>query len=363
MIPETFSLPTEIIDTHCHGRDLEQSYKTTVEQVLREAQSAQIAITIFQPNTAPAITNQKMLKQYLEIISRATTKLKIKVKQYVWFGATDDNLEECRLALKNKLVVGLKDYPVDAKGKSVTTGSSIGVARDETIISLMKFVREANKALAIHCDDPQIIKSEGYTIRAEVEYLKKIIRLANLVPGVKLIICHVSCWESANLILEAQRKGLKIAMEIMPHYLWFDNEGTNWQTNLDPIFYHCFNKLRGSEDQKLLCGLLKLNNPLIWIASDSACHTQEEKINKRFGGIPSNQEMVPVVLTLAIQLGLSEKRVAELLSWNAASFLDIPVSRATRQYRLEEKIDELTYNNGIVVNPWNGSKLIFPYPV
>lgn len=215
MLPNIISLPIDIIDSHCHGRDLDQSYKTTVEQVLFEALSAYIKITIFQPNTSPPITNTAMLNRYLEIIQAAKDKLKIERDQFAWFGATDDNLQECRLALKNKSVVGIKVYPRKKGGQSVTTGSLIGVIRDETILALMKLCREADKAIAFHCDDPLIIEIEGNSIRAESGYVQKIIGLAKLVPGVKVIICHVSCRQSAELILEAQAQDMQIAMEIM----------------------------------------------------------------------------------------------------------------------------------------------------
>ena len=44
---KTIFLPETIIDAHCHGRDMEESYKTTVEQTLREAKSGNIGITVF----------------------------------------------------------------------------------------------------------------------------------------------------------------------------------------------------------------------------------------------------------------------------------------------------------------------------
>jgi dihydroorotase-like cyclic amidohydrolase len=364
MFPEIFFLPEMIIDSHCHGRDMEQSHKTTVEQVLREAFSALIRITIFQPNTQPPITSVPILMRYLGIIQSAKDKLKIAEKQYLWFGATDSNLCQCQLALKNDFVVGIKIYPIDAAGKSVTTGSLIGVAHDETIVALMKLTRNANKAVAVHCDDPVIIKAEGHSIRAEVEYVKKIIRLAKLVTGVKIIICHVSCRESAELILEAQEQGMQIAMEIMPHYLWFDNEGTNWIPGLHKNFYLCFNNLCASSHRLYLQSLLLLDNLLIWTgSSDHACHVEIEKFQGA-GGIPSNQHLVPVNVTLARQLNLPRERVAQLLSWRAADFLGIKVSREYKKYRITSKPDgSILYNGGKVISPWQDSQLLFPESV
>jgi len=357
---DTIVLPKMIIDSHCHGRDLKQNYKTTILQVLREAAASGICVTVFMPNTDPPVTTIPVLEDYIERIEIARRMLKWPYEQFVYFGATDNNIEQCAEALDYPNVVGIKVYPIDKEGKSVTIGSHIGVANDNTIFNLLWLVREKNKVMAFHCDDPSIIKEEGYTIRAEAEYVKRVLSIAKHVPDAKIVICHVSSKKSAQLILEAQKNGIKVAMELMPQYLWFDAEGTNWNPKLDPVFYHCFNNLRTSEDREFLIELLASDNRKIIIASDSACHTEEEKLKNRFGGIPSNQEMVPVIITLARKLNLSNERIAQLLSFNASNFLKIPAPKKLAVVRVQQKIDNLEYNRGKVVNPWQGTKLFFP---
>ena len=66
------------------------------------------------------------------------------------------------------MVIGLKAY-----SKYVTMGL-VYVSNEKTIIEAMKLVRHFNKVFAFHCDDPDIIKMEGFSIRAEVEYIKKL---------------------------------------------------------------------------------------------------------------------------------------------------------------------------------------------
>lgn len=359
MEEKIFRLPKVIINMHSHGRGLKQRHKTTIKQVLREAQTGLINILGFMPNTNPAITNLTVLRAYLNLIKSAKKALKIIYPQYVWFGVTDDNLAECKKALKLEAVIGLKIYPKASGGNTVTTGS-IGVVFDKTIKSSMELAQELNKPVAVHGDDPIIIaKSKGNPIEAEVEYDRKILKIARQVPGVKIMFCHVSCRQSAELILDAQQERMQVAMELCPHYLFFDSDGTNWNPELDPVFYHCYNNLRGSEHREYLVSLLATNNPLIIIGSDDAQHTQEEKLRNGPGGLPGNQEMVPAIVTLAVQLGLSEKRVAQLLSFNASDFFKIPVPRELVSYKWEKRVNNLLYNNGKVVNPWNGSELFF----
>ena len=356
----TIILPEVIIDSHCHGRDLNQSHKTTVLQVLREAKRSGISITAFMPNTDPSITTIPVLEEYIKRIEIARKTLKLFYKQFVYFGATDDNLKQCAEALNYPSVIGIKVYPINKEGKSVTTGSHIGVANDDTIFNLLRLVREKNKVIAFHCDDPSIIKEEGYTIRAETEYVKRVFSIVGQVPNAKIVICHVSSKKSAQLIFNAQKNGIKVVMELMPQYLWFDAENTNWNSEFDSVFYHCFNNLRASKDREFLVKLLASGNRNIIIASDSACHTKREKFEKKFGGIPSNQEMVPVIITLSKKLNLSDERVAQLLSFNASNFFGIPISKELVTVHVRQKIDNLKYNHGAIVNPWQGTKLFFP---
>ncbi|MFA6382965.1 MAG: dihydroorotase family protein [Parcubacteria group bacterium] len=351
--------PKDLIDLHCHKRDLKQRSKTTVRQTMLEAKRGLISISAAMPNTIEPLTSVPACTEYHGLQTDAQIEFDLP-PQYLWFGLTDYNPGEFQKALEIPWILGGKVYPKKDDGTSVTTGT-IGVMYDHTILGAMYMARAVNKAIACHCDDPYIIaRLKGNPIEAEVSYVRKIISLARKVPGVKIIICHVSCIESAMIILEAQRQGMQIVLELCPHYLWFDADRTNWNPNIDPVFYKCFNNLRPSKHRLFLISLLALDNPLIIISSDNANHTKEEKLLQMLGGLPSNQEMVAVICTLAHQLGLSDEQVANLLSFNASRFLEIPVSNELVEYELEERVDDIQYNNEIVLNPWNGSKLLFP---
>lgn len=357
----TIRLPEVIINMHCHGRDMEEAYKTTVTQVLSEALQAFVSILGFEPNTSPAITTIEVLERYLGLIHEARQELRIKHRQYVLFGLTDDNLPECEIALGYDEVPGIKDYPL-----GVTTGS-IGVSKISTRIEAMRAVRKVNKVYKRHCDNPPIIARSGKNginpIEAEVADVEETIALAKEVPGVKIVIAHVSCVQSALAILMAQRQGMNVIMELGPHYLWFDADCTNWNPNFDPVAYKCFNNLRPKEHRLFLTGLLPDPRNKIIIASDHAPHTWEEKLARKLGGMPSIKETTALICTLAKKIGIPDERVCQLLSWTAGETYNISTSRKTKLYRLEERIDNLTYNNGKIINPWNGSKLLFPIPM
>lgn len=346
------------MDPHCHGRDWQQRHKTTVDQVLLEAEKGLINVTAFMPNTDPAIDHRSRMNGYYDKIETASRRLGNKRQQYLYFGVTDDNFGECEEAANHKFVIGYKIYPLSKAKKTVTTGKT-AVAMMGSILKVMELAAVKKKIVAAHCDCPDLALSENNSKRAEVEYLKMILGLAKLVKDLRLVICHVSCKESAELILQAQAEGLMVGIELAPHYLWFDAHGTNWRPGLQKEFYKCFNSLRTPEDRLYLCDLAFSDNEMVFIGSDNACHLREEKLNGN-GGLPSNQEMVSTIVTLGTEREASEKRMQDLLCYNASEFYRIPVKRENVVRNFELKIDNLTYNNGKVVNPWNGSKLYFP---
>lgn len=356
-----FRLPASIFNLHVHARDMNQAHKTTILQTLRQAIKAGIKIIGLMPNTDPAITSIVVLERYSKLIETALKKLNSRIIVGVWFGVTDDNLSECKKALPLWKIIGLKIYPLSSSGKTVTTGT-IGVAKVKTIVEALALAKKNGKPVAVHCDHPKIIKSEGYTIRAETEYVKLIIRAMRKVPGARVLICHVSCRKSAELILAAQKSGLDITLELCPQYLWFDNEETNWTPGLNSNFYKCFNSLRSPADREFLISLLKTDNDRIILSSDHAPHTGKEKMAGA-GGIPSLLETIPVLLTLAIENNISEDQVARLIYSNPARLIRAPIqniSNISNAIKLKHEKDHCCYNRGKVVNPWQGSRLYFP---
>jgi dihydroorotase len=358
-----FNLPKCIINGHVHGRDMKQAHKTTIAQTLFEAVLAGISIVGLMPNTLPAITSLLVLDEYFRLIDRARECFGYAVQAYVLFGVTDNNLAECERALDDPRVRGLKVFPLALDGSSVTTGTC-GVMYPATILAAMKMCLAKNKVLEVHCDDPKIIaKDKGFSIRAEVEYVKMIIALARQVPGVKIIICHVSCQESAELILAAQAEGMQIAIELCAQYLWFDDTNFHRREDLSENFYLCLNRLRSSKDREYLIGLLSRESNLIIVSADHAPHARAEKIDssgKIPSGVPSLFHTVPVVLTHAIQRNIPEAQVARLLSFNAAALLGITVDRELVKTEIVFRKDDFLYNRGIVENPFLGSEMYFP---
>ena len=79
--------------------------------------------------------------------------------------------------------------------------------------------------------------------------------------------------------------------------------------------------------------------------------------------MPGNLEMVACLVTLARKentYDISDEQVQNLISYNAANFFNIPISQGLEEYAIKEKMVDYDYNDGKVVNPWKGSRLLFP---
>jgi dihydroorotase-like cyclic amidohydrolase len=338
------SLPRIVIDAHLHGRGMLQHHKTTIKQVLREANSSGIGISFFMPNTYPRLDDLQPLDFYLYNISLAVKKLNIPNRQYVFFEFNGKNLHRCKQAWRRKNVIGFKVYP--------EAWTNYG-----ELVELLRFSRKHDLVVDFHCNSLSLQKIQGDSEETEMMQVFEVITLARLVPGVKITICHVSCRKSVELILRAQDEGMQIAIELTPQHLWFHNG--SWRKFGVPQWFYCQNLIRSQENRDYLRWFVTQGNQLVFISSDSACHTQAEKLEMRLPGIPSNQELLAVAASLT-EYGLPENQIPKLTSFNAADHYGVDVPEETVAWEFEKRIDDAVYNNGVVFNPWNGEKLLFP---
>lgn len=354
--PKTFWLPSEVLCTHTHGRDLEREDKSTLFQTVIEASDGHVSVVCYEPNDPPIDTIDR-LELYKQKARAARKRSGRNVRQYHLFGVTDDNIDQCREAARDKAVVAFKQYPKDG-GASVTTGK-VGVVNRSTTIAAMRIARDANKVFQVHPEDPAVIRAEGgkHSIRAESAYIEKMIDCAKEFPGLDMVLSHITCREGMEKIIAAWNSGIKVYAGITPHHLMFTEDGDGWNKDLDPRYYHCYNPLRSKDERDYLRTMI--GKPWVVSESDHAPHTKAQKLAGA-AGIPTIKHVVPVALTLAVELGITEWELANFLSFIPARIYRIKITRHLWLYNIEEREDDSTYNNGQVENPFRGTKLLFP---
>ncbi|MFA5125848.1 MAG: dihydroorotase family protein [archaeon] len=301
------------IDPHVHFRDEEQSYKETIAHGLKVAREQGVDIVFDMPNTARPVILEADVKRRLALVPKWEEH-----RYYTYIGATKDS-EQLKKAVElvqsNEKVCGIKMFA----GKSV---GNLEILLEEDQRKVYAALSKANfkGVLPVHCEkekfmannfDPKnpISHAIARPKEAEIESVKDQIKFATE-AGFKgnLHICHASCKETVDLVLEAKKK-IKITCGVTPHHLMWSNEKMNGEHGL---LYKMNPPLRNTEDVKALQECLK-EGKIDWIETDHAPHAIGEKL---FSGYPSGYPSLYLYKNFIEQflpkLGISEKEIEKI---------------------------------------------------
>jgi len=203
---------------------------------------------------------------------------------------------------------------------------------------------------------------------------RRILRLAESVPGTALYMMHVSAATGVAAIAEARAKGLPIYGETLHQYLLYsanDYKRPNGQ------IYHTYPSLKSQEDQKALWHATA-SDVIHSIATDELCcalkdKTLGDRIDDTTGGNSGVEPRLAVMYTeMVARRGYSLSRYVDLVSTNAAKIMglypkkgaiavgsdaDIVILDPTRRGRIRAAdLHESDYT------PWEGHD-IFAWPV
>ena len=304
------------IDPHVHCRGGNQSYKTTIAQVLQAAKLQGVDIIFDMPNTNPPILTSNDVANRLLLVSPSEQE-----RYYLYVGLTADQ-NQVRGAVdcwnNFKKVIGLKMFA----GHSV---GSLAVIEDEDQQHVYNILAKSRYrgVLAIHCErelnlkpdlwDPSQPASHSLARpkEAEVNSVRNQIRFA-MEAGFKgvLHICHVSCPETVEVIEQARKNfgdRIKITCGVTPHHLMLSIED---QIALDAIGMGNLLKvnppLRGQDDRAVLIQNL-VDGDIDWIETDHAPHSMDEKFAPPYmSGIPSLFFYKKLLDMLSINIGMDE---------------------------------------------------------
>ena len=192
-------------------------------------------------------------------------------------------------------------------------------AEDNDIVMHMyaKLIRE-NRVSFEHLAEVHNQLSEDLSFR-------RILRLAESVPGTALYMMHVSAGTGVDAIAEARRKGLPIYGETLHQYLLYsanDYKRPNGQ------IYHTYPSLKSEDDQKALWHGTA-NDVIHCVATDELCCTLKDKtvgnrIDDTTGGNSGVEPRLGVMYTeMVARRGYSLSRYVDLVSTNAAKIMGL----------------------------------------
>ena len=314
------------IDAHVHFREPGLTHKADMTTESRAAVAGGVTTAFDMPNTSPATVSAGAFAGKLSL-----AKEKSCMNLGFHFGATNRNIGEIEDILAGKTDIS----PDDVMGIKVFMGSSTGNMLVDENNTLDRLFSIKGKPVLVHCEDEETIRtnlqaatakygdeipfSEHENIRSRKACIKSSIRALEkaIKHGTTLVLCHISTKEEVEMVRAAKSNNPNIIAETSCNYLWFCNEDyPRLGSRLK-----CNPSVKGASDREALRNALA-GGMIDTIGSDHAPHLPSEKegiYTKAPSGLPSIQQSLPVLLTIAAQEEIPLTRIAAVFSENAAN--------------------------------------------
>lgn len=330
------------IDAHVHFREPGLTHKADMETESRAAAAGGVTTVFDMPNTRPATISAMTLKEKMDL---AEAKAHCKIGFHI--GATNENAAEISSLVRyGDESVGIK--PSDIAGIKVFMGSSTGNMLVDSGNSLEELFSIREKPVLVHCEDENTIKenlaaalerygedipfAEHENIRSRKACIKSSIKALELAMrfGTRLVLCHISTKEEMEMVRAAKASNPSIIAETSCNYLWFSDE--DYPRLGSKV--KCNPAVKTPADREALREGLA-NGLIDTIGSDHAPHLASEKegsYTKVPSGLPSIQQSLPVLLTIAYSDGIPLTRIASVFSENASELYGLDRGKIKRGY-------------------------------
>ena len=330
------------IDAHVHFREPGLTHKADMETESRAAAAGGVTYVMDMPNTNPPTITAQALKDKIEMAKGRTAG---NIAFHI--GATNSNAAEiCRLITEGDAETGIT--PDDIAGVKVFMGSSTGNMLVDSGSALEELFAIKAKPVLVHCEDEAIIRAnlnaatekygedipftEHENIRSRSACVKSSIKALEMAMkhGTRLVLCHISTKEEMEMARAAKLNNPDIVAETSCNYLWFSNEDYSRLGSK----VKCNPSVKTASDRDALRrGLAE--GLIDTIGSDHAPHLLSEK-NAKYckapSGLPTIQQSLPVLLTIAAQEDIPLTRIASVFSEKASEIYGLNTGRIAKGY-------------------------------
>lgn len=308
-----------MIDMHCHLREPGFEQKETIETGMKSAVKGGFTTICPMPNTNPTCDSAFILQKIQNEAKRVGVC----------------NVLPYASVTKGELGEELTDF------KDLKKAGAIAFSDDGMPVTRAKIMRdaliEANRLgtfVASHCEERELGKGainageiadklnvKGVLPEAETLMAAREVELAEI-NNFHAHVCHISAKETARLIRDAKKRGVKVTCETCPHYYSFTeeevlNSGTNAKMNPP---------LRKKDDMQEIIKALQ-DGTIDCIITDHAPHTKEEKevgLEKAPNGIIGFETALAATVTNLVDKGyISYLDMVRLTSYNPAKILNL----------------------------------------
>lgn len=285
-----------VIDVHTHMRDPGITIKEDFYTGSRACAKGGITTFYDMPNTIPATTTLKALKEKKEL-----AKEKSIVNFGIHFGGSkNNNTEEIKKVLEEREANTVKIF------MNVTTGEML--IEDEEIL---KSIFENSTLVLVHAENEMIDKAIGL----------------NRDYGKGLYICHIPSKEELEKVIKAKRdeninnESHPIYAEVTPHHLFLNDE-IRESSHRNKLLLRMKPELRKKLDNEFLWQAIN-QGYIDTIGTDHAPHLMEEKLEKVTFGMPGVEIALALMIDASLKGRISLKRVQELMCENPAKIMKI----------------------------------------
>lgn len=285
-----------VIDVHTHMRDPGITIKEDFYTGSRACAKGGITTFYDMPNTIPATTTLKALKE-----KKKLAKEKSIVNFGIHFGGSkNNNTEEIKKVLEEREANTVKIF------MNVTTGEML--IEDEEIL---KSIFENSTLVLVHAENEMIDKAIGL----------------NRDYGKGLYICHIPSKEELEKVIKAKRdeninnESHPIYAEVTPHHLFLNDE-IRESSHRNKLLLRMKPELRKKLDNEFLWQAIN-QGYIDTIGTDHAPHLMEEKLEKVTFGMPGVEIALALMIDASLKGRISLKRVQELMCENPAKIMKI----------------------------------------
>jgi dihydroorotase len=305
------------IDAHVHGRDPGFPEKEDFTSLTAAAAAGGITTVIDMPNTVPAVETAPVFQEKVKLASS---------RALVDFGLWGLLGGRSTLAdvegLLDAGAVGLKaylGYAIRRASRQVVYTTDLDDADLEapadygTVARLAPDLARRGAPLAVHCEDPGILRAFQRPLRTYGDLLAARPALAEAVAiaalgvisqrtGLEVQVVHLSSGLGLAAARDAGRAGARLVLETCPQYLWLTDEDAARIGSAAKMYP----AIRTPADRAALREALRAGR-VARVGTDHAPHADGEKVGRSLEdalpGSPGVQTLYPSCLELARGLG------------------------------------------------------------
>lgn len=310
-----------LVDVHVHFRDPGLEHKEGWDHGSAGALHGGVTSVVEVQNNPPLSTSLAALQARIE---------HVRARSRVDFGCLANLLPDSlpELGAMARLTPAFKCF----LGGSTGLG---GQTDHGTLRELFAGAARAGRMIVGHCEKEELLRAdkerfpnatvaEHHLVRstaAEVESIRESIELVEE-TGVELHVFHLSSRAGAELVRDAQKRGLPVSASTGPHYIHLSNEDAGKLGNLLKV-----NPSVKTKDDSLgiLAGLR--DGAIDAIGTDHAPHPLDEKQRpyaKAPSGMPTVDLLWPLTWELVRRGQLDAELALAVVTWRAAKSLHLP---------------------------------------